>query len=122
MEVVGYLCLFILREVKQAGYACGGGTEIYKLPIDASKYKRRMSVWSEQDVLAGFPQTTTDMLLACADPRIDDSQFESRILDYIHRFRNLRHVLHRSIRESERDVGSFTATATSIIRPESNEP
>ena len=116
MEVVGYLCIFMLREVKNAGYACGGSTEIYKLPRDATKLKNRNSIWSEQDVLAGFPTTTADLLLACADLNMQDSEFESRILDYIHRFRNLRQTLLQNLERSQQEILLRTATTGPTIQ------
>lgn len=121
MELVGYLCIFILREVKNAGYACGGSTEIYKLPNDTTKLRNRRSILSEQDVLAGFPQTTVDMLIACADLGMEDSEFESRINDYIHRFRNLRQTLKYQSKASLREIGAYTATATSTPRLEQHD-
>ena len=67
MDVTSYFCMFILREIKQSAYGCGGATCVFKLATDTSKPKSFRQVFSDADILAGFPQTAVNLLLECAD-------------------------------------------------------
>jgi 20S proteasome alpha/beta subunit len=120
MEMAGYLCLFMIREAKMAVPGVGGSTQVYKLLKDTTKAKNRLTVWDDTEVLAGFPRSTVQMLMACSESQMEDAEFESRILDYIHRFRALRQALKRQFDESSRAVNTFTATANAAVKFETD--
>ena len=69
MDVAGYFCLFILREVKDTALACGGSTMVCKIPQIPGTLVSSPTILTDQDVLMGFPQTVVNVLLDCADAR-----------------------------------------------------
>lgn len=112
MELAGYLCLFMVREAKKAVPGVGGETHVYKLVADPQKAKHKYSLWDDSEILGGFPQSTAKILFACADQRLDDGAFESELLDYIHRFRNLRHDLRKNSRDALNAINTQTITSS----------
>lgn len=115
MELAGYFCLFMIREAKKVISGVGGKTHVFKLATDVSKMKHRYTMWDDTEILAGFPQSTVKLIFACADER-QDADFEPEVLDYIHRFRNLRQSLSRDLGQSRNETLAYTATASAAVK------
>jgi hypothetical protein len=67
MEVMSYLAMFILREVKNHSSACGGATHVMKFPKDMTGMQTR-TLYYENDLLVGFPDSVVRILSVLTDP------------------------------------------------------
>jgi hypothetical protein len=86
MNIVNYICAFILQEVKQNVYACGGHSFVMGLPNDASRTGNH-SVYRDGSIFGGFPATVIPVLLKCRDMETSDAEFESAIEEFLGRVR-----------------------------------
>jgi hypothetical protein len=93
--LVSYLCALILGEVKQNVPGCGGASYILSLPEPADKIPSPTLI-SEQQALAGFPQSAVPLIVQCRDLRVSDQEFESQIQRFI--------MLLRATRQNERQL------------------
>jgi 20S proteasome alpha/beta subunit len=116
MELAGYLSLFMIREAKEVAAFVGGDTHIFKMAADPSKTNKKYTLWDDTEILAGFPKSTTDLVLACADTRMEDSDFESRIQAYMGRFRDFRQGLRRLIDDSRKQILMSTKTTSGTLQ------
>lgn len=69
MSVMGYLCLFMLREVKRNITACGGSSYVEHLPKDpaALTVGIEAGMYGDREILADFPDSVIPILTKCRD-------------------------------------------------------
>jgi len=89
MDIVSFLCAFILQEVKRNVYACGGHSLVFGMPRDASR-TGKMVASPDGAVFAGFPHTVVPLLAQCRDLHISDEEFESSIKKFVLGFKIIR--------------------------------
>jgi hypothetical protein len=116
MDVVAYFCMFILREVKSAVPGCGGSSVISKLALDKKTTKMFTAFFTDEDILAGFPQSAINVLLECADsPNVGSNfamgQFKQTTDQLKGWFRN-----RLEMKERGENI-AFTATMNSALLP-----
>lgn len=91
VDLMSYLCIFILREVKLNVDSCGGLSFIAAMMKDASL--EAQLVWSPEDtVLAGFPNTVAPLLRNCRDLRVDEKEFQDSIESFAAGLRAIRQM------------------------------
>jgi hypothetical protein len=116
MEIAAHIAIFILREVKMAGYQCGGSTFISKMPANPATADKKGYIFKEKHVLADFPQSAIDVLFAAMDLGQTDSYYESKIEEFKASVKELRGYIKR---QSQLKSGVYTATSNvAIMRSE----
>jgi 20S proteasome alpha/beta subunit len=81
MDVMSYLALFMLREAKSSSTFCGGSSQVLKFPTDASDVKRA-TLYSESDLLVGFPDTVVRILSVLTDPKVSDDWIKAKLEEF----------------------------------------
>ncbi|MGH9685796.1 MAG: hypothetical protein ACRD5K_01735 [Candidatus Acidiferrales bacterium] len=82
MDLMSYLTLFILREVKRNVMGCGGESHIVWMPKDES-VKIVSRFFSEDMILAGFPDRVVQILVECRDLGVDDKRLERDLEKFV---------------------------------------
>lgn len=78
IDLVSYIALFILREVKRTVQGCGGFSFTTSLAKDPA-HERQWSLADENGLFAGFPQSIAPLLTYCRDLRKDDKEFHEAV-------------------------------------------
>lgn len=82
MNLISYLCLLIVQEVKQNVAGCGGHTFVAGLPNDASRRASQL-LYPEGSLFAGFPRSVVPLLVQCRDLRVSDAEWQARIDEFV---------------------------------------
>jgi len=82
MDLMSYLTLFILREVKSNVMGCGGDSHIVWMPKDENT-KVVGRFFTEDMILAGFPDRVVQILVECRDLGVDDKRLERDLVKFV---------------------------------------
>jgi len=87
MDVQSYLALFILREVKRSSVYCGGWSRVARLPRTPfvprpGEVAVGRTVYSENDLLVGFPDTVVRILSVLTDLSVSDSWIDAKLQEF----------------------------------------
>lgn len=90
MDVISYLALFILREVKRNVIGCGGESHVSWLPKDKN-VPVKWRLFNEEKILAGFPESAVEILIQCRDiMSTTDNVFDATIKTFVKAVRGIR--------------------------------
>lgn len=89
MDVMLYIALFILREVKRNADGCGGYSRVLRMPKDA-KYPQKFTWYDENEIFAGFPETMVRILSVLTDPSVPDQWIDERLEGFCKHLRLIR--------------------------------
>lgn len=89
MDVMTYIALFILREVKNNADGCGGYSRAVRLPKDKS-YPLSHRWYDETEIFAGFPETMARILSVLIDPTTPDQWIEEKLEGFCKHIRLIR--------------------------------
>jgi len=89
MDLMSYLTLFILREVKRNVTGCGGDSHVIWMPQD-KKTKVVHRLFNEDKILADFPDSVVEILSKCRDLKVNDAWFESKVEKFVQAVRAIR--------------------------------
>jgi hypothetical protein len=79
---MSYLTIFILREVKSNAMGCGGESHIVWMPKDENA-KIVSRFFSEDIILAGFPDRVVQILVECRDLGVNDKRLERDLAKFV---------------------------------------
>jgi len=84
LEVMSYLALFMLREVKNSSSYCGGSSQVFKL-AKVRPTVRKGSIYSENDLMVGFPDSVVRILSVLTDLSVSDAWIEAKLKEFSER-------------------------------------
>lgn len=113
MEVTGYFSLFMLREAKTASAGSGGSSYLFKMPKDLHAPRAFRHMFSDDDILAGFPDSAVKVLLCATDTKLGDSVFESQLS----LFRVLVSQLRGAVKSGEQMLARARLVPTGEVSP-----
>jgi hypothetical protein len=123
LEVMSYLSLFMLREAKNSSVGCGGSSHVCKMPSDLTAPKKYKRLFSETDILAGFPNSAVKVLLAAADINLPDSAIQRELEFFTLGVTELRGALKEERNQLERfkhaidETNRIAATSSTASEP-----
>jgi len=115
-DVAGYFCMFILREVKAAAYACGGSSHVFKLMKDPKTAKSFTTFWEDTSILTGFPKSVSDILVSCANLSLPVAAVDSQLEGFNQSVKQLRQYFESRKDMKDRAETPYTVTASVILK------
>jgi len=103
MEFASHLAMFMLKEVKIAGYGCGGFTSLSKMPLDKQKLSAGRTVFNDDRVLADFPSSALDAIFT-AFGTASDKELDEQLQNFRYKILSLSDQI-----KSNGTVGTMTA-------------
>lgn len=82
MDLMSYLTLFTFREVKRNVIGCGGDSHIVWMPKD-EKHRIISRFFTEDMILAGFPDRVVQILVECRDLNVDEKRLERDLNSFV---------------------------------------
>jgi len=118
LEIASHIMMFMLREAKGVGRDCGGPTELWKMPHIQGMLQEGRHAYSERDVLAGFPQSTIQILLTAMDLNQSDDIQEKNLTKFSGQVTDLRQFIKQKARNG---AALYTATTYGMTVPKIKE-
>ena len=125
MDLASYFSMFMLREAKDVSTGVGGLTFVHKMAKDTSAARVYRNIWDDRGILAGFPKTAVDVLLAATDLTVADRAFTFELEKFRALIQQLRGALQQNVHVGERAEEAFSAAdrmAKALASPTVPEP
>ena len=111
MRAATYILLFILREIKNSSYGCGGSTHVLEMPFEKKRWIA--SYYDEKEVLAGFPSSIIEVLLDCIEGSAE-AEMDAKLNRFTQTIRDMRRSVEDSAKLAALHPQPYSFTTRSI--------